>query len=99
MVIASETIKFLLGMAITSINAFVLYTILSKGFPDASKDLIIGVVSASGTAQGIVLQYYFGSSSGSAAKDRKSPEPDQPGSVHATISAQVATDPKKGKGA
>lgn len=65
--------KLLLAFTITAINAAVLYTVLRTGFPEASKDVVIGIVSAAGTAQGIVLQYYFGSSAGSAAKDRKVP--------------------------
>lgn len=69
--VLADVAKLALGFAITVVNAYVLWTVLEKGAPEASKDLIIGVVSAAGTAQGIVLQYYFGSSAGSAAKDRK----------------------------
>lgn len=71
LVVIAEIVRFLLGAAITVINAYVLYAVLRTNIPEAGKDLIIGVVSAAGTAQGIVLQYYFGSSAGSAAKDRK----------------------------
>jgi hypothetical protein len=71
LIVAAEVARFLLAVAITLVNAYVLYSVLRTTIPEASKDLIIGVVSAAGTAQGIVLQYYFGSSAGSAAKDRK----------------------------
>ncbi len=71
LLVADQVARFLLAFAITAINAAVLYTVLRTNVPDASKDIVIGVVSAAGTAQGMVLQYFFGSSAGSAAKDRR----------------------------
>ncbi len=69
-VILAEISRLLLGVAITSINAITLYIVLTKNMPEVNKDLVIAIVSATGMAQGTVLQYYFGSSAGSAAKDR-----------------------------
>lgn len=68
--ILSELVRFLLGLAITCVNAAVLYVVLTKTTAEANKDLVIAIVNASGVLQGLVLSYYFGSSAGSAAKDR-----------------------------
>lgn len=71
--ILAEGVRFLLGLAITGINAAVLWIVLNKTMPEVNKDLIIAIVNGTGILQGTVLQYYFGSSAGSAAKDRKQP--------------------------
>lgn len=71
LVFAAETAKFCFGLAVTCVNAYVLHLVLTGSFPDTSKDLVIAIVNGTGIAQGVALQYYFGSSSGSAAKDRK----------------------------
>lgn len=71
--VLAEAIRFLLGLAITGINAAVLWIVLNKTMPEVNKDLIIAIVNGTGILQGTVLQYYFGSSAGSAAKDRKQP--------------------------
>ncbi len=73
--ILAELVRFLLGLAITIINAAVLYVVLTKTMPEVNKDLVIAIVNGTGILQGTVLQYYFGSSAGSAAKDRKPPAP------------------------
>lgn len=70
--ILAELVRFLLGVTITAVNAAVLYIVLSKVMPEVNKDLVIAIVNGAGISQGMVLQYYFGSSAGSAAKDRKS---------------------------
>jgi len=69
---AAETAKFLFGIAVTFVNACVMYLVLTGKFGETNKDLVIAIVSGANIAQGMVLQYYFGSSAGSAAKDRKS---------------------------
>lgn len=71
--VLAEAVRFLLGLAITGINAAVLWIVLNKTMPEVNKDLIIAIVNGTGILQGTVLQYYFGSSAGSAAKDRKQP--------------------------
>ncbi len=71
--ILAEAVRFLLGLVITLVNAAVLWIVLNKTMPEVNKDLIIAIVNGTGILQGTVLQYYFGSSAGSAAKDRKQP--------------------------
>jgi F0F1-type ATP synthase membrane subunit c/vacuolar-type H+-ATPase subunit K len=38
--------------------------------PDSAKDLQLLLVNGAGLLAGVAVQYYFGSSAGSAAKDR-----------------------------
>ncbi len=70
--IMTEVAKLAFGIVIVIVNSYVLYLVLTKTMPEVNKDLVIAIVNGSGMAQGAVLQYYFGSSAGSAAKDRKS---------------------------
>ena len=67
----SELVRFLFALAVTCVNAYVLHLALTSAFPETNKDLVIAIVNGAGIAQGIALQFYFGSSAGSAAKDRK----------------------------
>jgi len=71
--ILAELVKLVLAVAIVCINAGVLYLVLTKTLPAENKDLIIAIVNGTGMAQGLALGYYFGSSAGSAAKDKKGP--------------------------
>ncbi len=71
--VLSEVVRFLLGLAITCVNATVLWIVLTKTTTEINKDLVIAIVNGSGVLQGLVLSYYFGSSAGSAAKDRAKP--------------------------
>lgn len=69
-VMAAEAARFLLAIAITLQNSAILYWVLTHAVPEVSKELTIMIVNGSGTLQGIALTYYFGSSAGSAQKDR-----------------------------
>lgn len=65
------TIKFILSMVIVTANVSIMVLAVMGLIPDNVKlELLLLVVNAAGNAQGVVLQYYFGSSSSSASKDR-----------------------------
>lgn len=68
--LAAELARFLLAIVVTLQNTAILYWILTHQVPEMSKELTLLIVNGSGTLQGIVLTYYFGSSAGSALKDR-----------------------------
>lgn len=68
--VVAELTRFLLAMVLLSINGGVLYWVLVHGVTDASKELGYAIVNGTGTITGLVISYYFGSSAGSAAKDR-----------------------------
>lgn len=68
----SELVRLLFGLAVTLVNAGVLYYVLTKVTGETNKDMVIAIVNGSGVLQGLVMSYYFGSSAGSAAKDRAS---------------------------
>lgn len=68
--IIAELTRFVFAMALMGLNAGVLYWVLVRGTPDASKELTMMIVNMTGTAAGFAISYYFGSSAGSAAKDR-----------------------------
>jgi len=68
--VVSELVRFAFGLAIIGVNAYVLYLILTRTMPEVNKDLVIAIANGTGIAQGLVLGFYFGSSAGSAAKDR-----------------------------
>ena len=60
---------FSIGMVATLQNTGVMAAVLLlQNIPADRKDMVLMVVNATGTLQGMVLQYYFGSSAGSADK-------------------------------
>lgn len=65
----SEINRFVIGMTILGAQIFVWYVVLVKGV-SASTELTMAIVTTAGTFSGLVLGYHFGSSAGSAAKDR-----------------------------
>ena len=76
LLVLSEVVRFAFGLAVIAVNACVLYLILTRTMPEVNKDLVIAIANGAGIAQGLVLGFYFGSSAGSAAKDRaKGPSP------------------------
>jgi hypothetical protein len=61
---------FSIGMVATLQNTGVMAAVLLlQNIPTDRKDMVLMVVNATGTLQGMVLQYYFGSSAGSADKN------------------------------
>lgn len=64
-------IKFILATIVVVMNAVILMAAVAGLIPEHVKiELLMLAVNGAGTAQGIVLNYYFGSSSSSANKDR-----------------------------
>lgn len=59
--------RFLVIASTLGYFSFILILIF-KGLPSNNKEIVIGLVMAVSTAWGVIVGYYFGSSSGSARK-------------------------------
>jgi hypothetical protein len=68
--IGAEVSRLLLALVLITQNAGILWWCLSHSMPDLSKELQLMIVNGAGLLAGVVVNYYFGSSAGSAAKDR-----------------------------
>jgi hypothetical protein len=68
--IGAEVSRLLLALVIIAQNAGILWWSLSHAIPGLSTELQLMIVNGSGLLAGVVVSYYFGSSAGSAAKDR-----------------------------
>jgi hypothetical protein len=65
----SEFGRFIFGMSVLAMNGAVWWWVLTNS-TSTSTELTMAIVTTASTFTGVVLGYYFGSSAGSAAKDR-----------------------------
>lgn len=70
--IMAEFNRFIISLVVLFANGGVWYIVLVSGVT-TSTELVMAIVTTASTFSGLVLGYHFGSSAGSAAKDRKTP--------------------------
>lgn len=68
--IFGEVARLCMAIVLIGQNAALMFWLVQHPMPEASKDLTLLLVNGSGLLAGTAVNYYLGSSAGSAAKDR-----------------------------